>query len=203
VPADRWVQGVADERAFYTRDRVALVDAAGAELRRFFAGLPVRVLAVGSEMRIACRSEASVVIEAHGLTDTRIARQPLGVRGRVGHEHLADLEYVTRERRAHFMFHPPWSEYPNFRDVSPVVPAKLGSSVLYVLTWDAPLMAELSRRGAEIPDFPQTLDRYLAGIGALSDEAVQRDYVRCKNFYFNHVADPAREAVFRRRLHLP
>ncbi len=203
VPPDRWVHGVADERAAYTGGGVRLADQMGSALQPLFAGLPVRVLAGGAEMRVAYRSGAAEVIEAHGLTDFRIARQPLPKRGRVGHDRFADLDYVLRERRIHFMFHPPSADYPGIPDVIPSVTATYGPAVLYVISWDPPLMEELARRGVRVPSFPETLDRYIASMNTLSDETVRRDYLRCRNFYFDHVADPVRENFFKRRLGTP
>jgi len=203
VPPGEFVDGVADERAAYTGDGVRLADQVGSTLELLFAGLPVRVLAGGAEMRVAYRSGAAEVIEAHGLTDRRIARQPLAKRGRVGHERFADLDYVLRERYVHFMFHPPAADYPGIADVIPSITATHGPAVLWVMSWDPPLMEELARRGARFPSFPETLDRYVAVMHTLSDETVRRDYVRCRNFYFDRVADPVREAPFKRRLGLP
>jgi len=203
VPPELLVHGVANERAVYTGGGVRLADQVGLALQPLFAGLPVRVLAGGAEMRVAYRSEAAEIVEAHGLTDRWIARQPLRERGRVGHERFADLGYVVRTRRVHFMFHPPEADYPAFPDLFPSVTVKYGPAVLFMLSWDPPVMDELARRGARFRSFPEGLDRYLASIDALPEERVRRDYVRCRNFYFDHVSDPAREAPFKRRLGLP
>jgi hypothetical protein len=91
--------GIVEERAFYPAARVEEARRAGGELRRAFAGVPVRVAIYGSQAMLAYYARFPYVLEAHaGLTDRELARQPLSARGRIGHEKTASLAYLqTRD----------------------------------------------------------------------------------------------------------
>lgn len=203
VTGSRLVAGVANEWEYYSLRKNADTDFRGKILKRFFAGLPVRALAFGAEVRLAYRAEIPVVVEAHGLTDPAIARQPLRARGRPGHERLPEPAYAVLDRKLDVAFHPGFYERTGFPRFIPVVPIRFGPVPAFLLRWDAPLVGEWRRRGARVPDFPAFLDRYADEMGGKSDETVKRDYGRFRNFYFAHVADPAREERFRKRLAAP
>jgi hypothetical protein len=139
-------------------------------------------------------------VEAHGLADPVIARQPLKARGRPGHEHLPEPSYAVLTRHLDLAFHGRFFEITGFPRFIPVVPVRFGPVGAFLLRWDPKLVAEWARRGARVPDFPAWLDRYAAGMDGLPDDTVRRDYARFRNFYFSQVSDPAREGRFRRRL---
>ncbi len=202
VSGTEWRHGVADERGYYSPERVAGLDHWAEVLGRYFRGLPVRVAFYGDEARIVYRAGFPVAIEAHtGLTDREVARQPLTGRGRVGHEKLASAAYLIERRRVHFTFSDVPRRSLRLRDWIPEVIVRFDDDVYgQVLHWDPALMAELRRRGAAVPDFPALLDRYLGAIDGLPPERVARDHERFRRFYFDHVDDPAREEPFRRRL---
>ena len=200
VTADSWQSGIANEWMYYSRDRVAKTDHDGAVLRRTFEGLPVCVAFYGDEARLVYEAGFAVAIESHaGLTDRFVAHQEIGARGRVGHEKSAPLDYLLGTRKADFIF----SGEPQQR-LSTLIPRVIVSfdDGVYgqLLRWDPALVKELARRGARVPDFPGMLDAYLHQIDRLPDDAVRNEYAKARRFYFAHVNDPAREAVFRRRL---
>lgn len=203
VSGSKFVWGVANEWEFYNLKRTTETDFRGQVLKRFFAGLPVRALVFGAEVRMAYRSEVSVAVEAHGLTDPVIARQPLRRRGRPGHERLPDPAYVVLQRRLHVAFHPGFYESAGFPRYIPVVPIRFGPVNGFLLHWDPALLREWRRRGAAFPDFPSWLDGYLARLASVPGGRVREDYEKFRHFYFLHVSDPAREKPFRMRLGLP
>lgn len=47
---------------------------------------------------------------------------------------------------------------------------------------------------------PAFIDEYVKRLPALGDATVRETYRRLETFYFDHVADEAREAPFRQRL---
>jgi hypothetical protein len=196
-------RGIADEWLFNnTPPLPALADEQGRTLRRYLAGLPVRVMFVGSQARLIYHSRAPVAIESiTGLTDRFVARQPLARRGRVGHEKPAPLAYVVGRRKAHLVFslHNPVVDRLHLAGKIPVVPIRLGDVPGFVLHWDPGLMAALRRRGAVVEDFPARLDRYLAGISSLPRARVRADLAGFRLFYFDHVRDPRRLRAFEAR----
>ena len=84
----------------------------------------------------------------------------------------------------------------------PLVPLKLDTLAVMAMTWDPPVMDALRARGAEVPDFLGTLDRFIAVMPALPDSNVRVAYEKTRRFYFDHAADSVREAAFRARLGL-
>jgi hypothetical protein len=198
--------GVADEWLYYNTPPLPVeADNQGRTLRRFFSGLKVRVMFVGSQARLVYQSRPAVAIESiTGLTDRFVARQPLpgGKRGRPGHEKHAPLSYVVGRRKAQLVFalHNPVVERLHLQGRIPVVPIRLGPVPGFVLHWDPALMATLRRRGAEVEDFPRRLDRYLAQMARLPDARVRADFAGFKLFYFDHVDDPRRRRAFTTRL---
>lgn len=191
------VKGVANEWEYYGLKGTTESDFRGEILRRFFDGLPVRALVGGSDLRLAYRAQIPTVVDAYGLTDPVIARQPIVRRGRPGHEKVPPPAYVVDDRKLHLAFS------TAFRAYIPVVPIGFGRVKGFLLHWDPLVLAEWKRRGAAFPDFPAWLDGYIARMPTELDETVKIDYERFRHFYFQHVSDPARELPFRARLRLP
>jgi hypothetical protein len=202
VGGAEWRHGIADERDYYTDAFVARYDHAAEVLGRVFEGLPVRVAFFGSEARLVYKAGFPVAIEGRaGLTEPEVARQKLTERGRVGHEKHASAEYLIERRRAHFTFSETSVELLELSRYIPEVVVQFDPQVLgQVLHWDPPLMESLVARGARVPDFLGTLDDYIAVVEQRPDDEVAELFERLKRFYFDHVNDPARRAVFERRL---
>lgn len=199
----QWVSGIVDERQFYTPETTAKTRAEGMGLRRFFAGLPVRVAYVGSQAGLMYYSHPAVAIESQtGLTDRFIARQSLAKRGRIGHEKVAPLDYLVERRRAHLALHYFAGKTLGVDDYLPTAVVGLDGVYARVLTWDPALMSELKRRGAQVPDLLLGLDQYMATMTALPDAQVRSDYEKLRHLYFENVDDAARERVFKARLAL-
>jgi hypothetical protein len=199
-------RGITDERDTYLvvlagwADRA---DANGATLARLFDGLPITVCFFGAQARLVYRSRVATAIECEtGLTDATIARQPLGERGRVGHEKHAQLPYLFA-RHVDFVLTRDYANTTLGLDAAlPNVPIELGKIAGRVITWDPAIMSALATRGVVVPDVPAQIDRAIAAMPARSDAEVRRDWERYRRLYFDRVPDPAREAPFRARLRL-
>lgn len=193
--------GVIEERLNYAR-MARYLEYKSSVLKTAFDGLPVRLGIFGSEARLAAQLDIAEFIECHGLCDRLIAHQQIDARGTVGHEKTATPNYLVAQRKAHFTM-----LTPKGFDLYFFIPKHemlLDNIVCHVLHWDAPLMAELKRRGAVFVDFPTVLDAYIAGrMSTESDAEVWKQYAKCQRFYFAFNDDMERENAFRKRLGLP
>jgi len=194
-----WQRGIVDERTFPDPERSR--PGRSETFARAFEGLDVRVAFTGGDARVMYEARVPVALESEaGLTDVFVARQVLSSRGRVGHEKPAPLEYLVRERGAHFTLRTRGLVLTQAADKIPLVEVRFGQERAFCLHWDPALMQALARRGARFADFTQTLDRTLAELPQRSLPEVRRQYAMLKLFYFEHVADPARERPFLDRL---
>lgn len=203
LPADPLgtVRGIVFEPNYYPLEATNETRHKGLVLRRFFDGLPVRVAFFGGEARLVYYARPTVAIECvTGLTDRKIARQPLARRTRIGHEKLATTDYVIGERRAHFSFFGGTASVLRLDEVIPAVDIDLGGVRGRVLTWDPVLMDSLRARGAVIQDFPADLDRILDESSLVIRWEGAAIYDKMHRFYFGHVQDPKREALLVRRI---
>ena len=107
------------------------------------------------------------------------------------------------DRKVHVAFQALGFERSRFPAYIPVVPIRFGLVGGFLLHWDPAMLDAWRRRGVVFEDFPSWLDGYLARMSSLSDERLRNDYEKFRHFYFQHVADPARERPFRARLGLP
>jgi len=197
-----WIHGIADERSYYSDEKVAGPEHAGHVLGQMFEGLPVRVAFYGGEARIVYRAGFPVAIESHaGLTDREVARQALPRRGRVGHEKHASVEYLIERRAAHFTFSGVAGKVLGLNDWIPEIVVEFDPEVYgRVLHWDPEMMEALRERGCQVPDFVGVVDATILRLDALPREQVAKLYDKLRRFYFMHHPDPEREAAFRRRL---
>lgn len=192
--------GVANEPAVYTPELTRQLDERADILGKFFDGLPVRMAFYGTQARLVYRSNVAYAVESEtGLTSRALARQPIGQRGRVGHEKPAPVPFLVDECRVHFMFHA-----LQLDEWLPPIGIRLGSVHGRIVHWDPVILTELKRRGAAFVDYPTAvLDQTIAELDTLAEEAVRGEYLRAKRFYFDHVDDPAREAAFLKILESP
>jgi hypothetical protein len=200
-------RGIADERDAYMvvlAGWAERADTNGATLAKLFDGLPVTVCFFGAQARLVYRSRVATAIECEtGLTDAAIAHQPLGERGRIGHEKHAQLAYLLA-RRVDFVLTRDYAKEVLHLDAQlPDVPIELGGVRGRVISWDPAIMAALAARGVRVPDVPGQIDRYTAAMAGTSDEVVRRDWQRFRRLYFDRVPDARREAPFRARLGPP
>jgi hypothetical protein len=160
----------------------------------------VRIAIAGGHANIAYRTRVPVAVEcAAGLTDAHIARLPVPVRGKRGHDKPRDPAYLER-RGVHFMLE---SNYlgqhgvvDTWRDIT--FPAPPLGFPMRLVTWDRELMRTLRARDPNIvvQDFEQFLDAYIADLPNKPKAQVRADYAKFRGFYFAHEHDPARERAF-------
>ncbi len=193
---------VSDNRAI-TFNRVygipleELARAAGDFLRPLFAGLDVRIAITGGHANIAYRTRVPVAIEcAAGLTDAHIARLPVAVAGKRGHDKPRDPAYLER-RRVQFMLDAAYLKPgDDWREID--FPTPPFGFPMRLVTWDRELMRELRRRSPHIRcvDFEQLLDDYIAALPTKTKDQVRADYQKWLPFYFAVNDDRARQAKF-------
>jgi hypothetical protein len=191
------------EPNFYPRERTEQLRREGLSLRPFFEGLPVRVAFFGGEARLVYYARPQVAIECvTGLTDRKIARQPLKERGRIGHEKQASIEYIIGERRAHFTFFRPAGSVLRLDREIPPVTIEMGGVQGLVLTWESTLMESLRHRGALFTDFPAELDRIVEDPGVMRQLLKEEwfTYDKLNRYYFAQTPDPRRQALLQQRL---
>jgi arabinofuranosyltransferase len=201
VTDTKWIKGISNEWMYYVSKKHETTDRQAAILKRYFADLPVRVAFFGAEARLVYHAEIPLAIESEtGLTDRFIARQTLPQRRRIGHEKHAPVSYLIDQRQVHFLFHlggPLLLRLDQFIPTSEIVLDGLHGRILH---WDPSLMAELKQRGAVFTDFPIQLDAYIARLDTVPAAEISKHYPKLKRFYFDHVDDPYREAVFLKHL---
>jgi hypothetical protein len=191
------VAGITNEWAWYPDSITAAERRKGTTLRRYLAGTPAVVAFWGGGARITYYARPAVAIESEaGLTDRGIARQTLETRGRVGHEKHATLDYLVHQRRADLALH---SDVP-LTDSLPDAYADFGGVRCRLLHWNPALVAEWTRRGARVDDFPRRLDAVIAAMPRHDDAEVRSAYAKARRFYFDFVPDSARERPFLERL---
>jgi hypothetical protein len=128
------------------------------------------------------------IVDMHGLTDAVLARQPLPNRGRPGHERLATPQHVI-ERGADLagmpVFPAPYADL-----------TRLGlEGESYFFTHYNPAVVALHKGNpaVQLLDFPQYLDQYLDQMHLKDPAQIRKDLEFFDDFYFKHVADPARQ----------
>lgn len=178
---------------------------AGHEMRRLFEGLDVRIGIAGAHANFAFRSKAPVAVEcAAGLTDAHIAKLPVPVRGKPGHERPWTMypDYLI-ERKLHFMLEGSYATggiCDQWRALAFPVPGLEDALAMPVriVTWDSKLMAELRRRQPRLmgSDFEGALDEYIKAMPTKTKEQVAKDFVDLRRFYFDHCDDAARRGAF-------
>jgi arabinofuranosyltransferase len=168
----------------------------GELFRRAFADAGLNACIADTEIGMVGYLSHAEVIDYFGLTDWEVAHQPLGARGRPGHEKKATVEYL-RSRKvdlARLPLYPP--PYSGLATVS-----LLGrpDSIYNLARYDETILAALKKAdpNAHAVDFPQFLDHYLATEMATRDRATVRQDLETffVPYYFaNHPADTARRA---------
>lgn len=196
--SDRKMYGyIADEYQWYTKEHLENARRTGEKLRTYFDGLPVGIAFWGEGARLAYYSDVPLAIEAAaGLTDSTIAHQILGARGRPGHEKKPTLEYLYR-RKVHFLFAPPEAGFA----VTIVDKISFGDLDGRILIYDNAIMSKLGRY-PEITFLKASdgIDAYLSNIDTMPADIVKRDYDHLKRYYFQHNDDREREQRFIDRL---
>jgi len=190
--------GIADEHAFYSDERVAVIDDRAARVKPILDGLGARVAFYSAQARFVYRAEIPTAVESEtGLTDAFVARQTLPERHRVGHEKKAPPGYLVDVRRVHLAS---VEHITAFDAYIPYVPADLHGVRMQVLHWDPAFVRSIRQRGALVADYPSMLEGTIASLDTMSRERALLEYERARRFYFAVVSDPQRERAFLARL---
>ncbi|MFQ5598934.1 MAG: hypothetical protein ACE5G2_00095 [Candidatus Krumholzibacteriia bacterium] len=187
----RHVWGIVDEPQYYPDQRLEEIRGMAAALEACLAGTDAVVLVQGGQASLAYYAKFPVAIERYGLTDEHIAHTPTPpIRGRPGHEKLADAQYVY-DRKVNLRIH-----YRPVRSLH--LHVLLGIQGPYemihgeIIVYDRELMEHLKRcRGIRFLDFPLWLEKeYIPSIPARLPARVAKDFNGFKHFYFDHNPDP-------------
>jgi hypothetical protein len=187
-----------EERRWYPPEEVEDARRQGAVIAEKFAGIEYSAVFYGTQAMLMYYGRVPHALEGHaGLTDREIARLSDRGEARVGHTKTVGLSYlqgrgvdiqfgyrVARDRPYYSRFElgPEWG----------------GSFLRYrPELWQA-----MAARGVRVPDYLAELDEVLASLEELGDERALELYAEHRGFYFNHNADPEREALFLARLGL-
>ncbi len=187
----RHVRSIVDEPQYYPDLRLEDVRAQALALERCLASAPAVLMVQGGQASLAYYARFPVAIERYGLTDVHIAHGPVPpIRGRPGHEKLADAQYIF-DRKVNFRFHGrPVRSVPQYAQMG--IPWTNGMVFGEIILYDRELMERLkSCGGIRFLDFPLwLLHDYLPRIGTLLPARVAADYNQFLHFYFDHNPDP-------------
>lgn len=94
---ERWprVENVGDERQVYPAERIAARREQAEAVGHALEGTPVRVAFEGGMCAFGYYSKLPYLVEITGLTQYSLARRPLEKRGLIGHEKVADADWLT------------------------------------------------------------------------------------------------------------
>jgi len=150
--------GIVDEPRVYHAGVIERTRRDGLTLRRYFAGLPVRIAFVGSQAELVYYARPAVAIECGtGLTDRWIAHQRLLKRGRVGHEKLAPVPYLL-QRKVDFTIRHFAGATLGLDQYLRMVPIDFDTIPGRIVHRDPALLAELARRGARFGNAPTEIE---------------------------------------------
>ena len=175
---------IANEPDYYPLSEWPSIKHLGESLHTIIEGLPVHVAFAGTYDRVVYYMDPPVAIEiVTGLTDTAIAHQHLGSRGRPGHEKKADPDYY-RKRGVHFLFNHDYG-----------VPGAMNQMDLLgipiqILSYDNAIMDHLALfDGVHFAKIPPMIDNYIAKLhsegASFSKDEVWNDYKMLSFYYFD------------------
>lgn len=101
------IHGIANEPAYSTKAYIAMRKAQARVANQALGQAPVRAMFEGGMCMFGYYSRLPYLAEMSGLTQYSLAKQPLAVRGYIGHEKVADARWLT-ENRIQFVFSQAW-----------------------------------------------------------------------------------------------
>ncbi len=186
----RHVHSIVDEPQYYPDVRLEDVRAQALALERCLASTPAVLMVQGGQASLAYYARFPIAVERYGLTDVHIAHGPVPpIRGRPGHEKLADAQYIF-DRGVNFRIHNrPARSVAQFAQLG--IPWTNGMVFGEIILYDRALMERLkSCGGIRFLDFPLWLRHdYLPRIATLLPARVAADYNHFMRFYFDHNPD--------------
>jgi phage terminase large subunit-like protein len=193
-PTRKMVQGIVCEPNFYPRTTIDELRDKGVFLGHALEGTDARVEVLAGQDMIGYYGRLAYVVEANGLTETDIAREPLACRRRPGHEKFVSEDYLVRH---HVQFRLLWGPH-RARQLELYRVIRFGAQYGSIVYYERPLMDVLrTRPGMQFVDFPAHVDEYARRAGKLAPARLLEDYGRFYHFYFEHNDDPERFARLR------
>lgn len=188
--------GVIEESLVYPRRRMEAAIAGLQPMRAPIAESGATLAFWGAGAFLVYYLDPRRAIEAStGLTERELARRDLSDRGRIGHEKMADIEYLRR-RGVHISLNPPPPErYREFNRIE--LPGLPGHQE--IVRFEPEVMARLKREsGVRFTDFRDYFDRYKLSPPNAARRREDAKFFR--RYYFDHVNDQRREAELNRLL---
>jgi len=96
------INGIGDERRVYPPEKIEARRQQAEAVGRALAGSPARVAFEGGMCVFGYYSELPYLVEITGLTQYSLAKRPIAERGFIGHEKVADSEWLT-QNEIHFV----------------------------------------------------------------------------------------------------
>lgn len=155
------IHGVADERAFYPQELMDLRIAQGQALGAALHGVPAPLLIEGGLCVLAWASGLPTIIEANGLTDRTIARQPIAERSLAGHEKHPTEAYLDSRHVSAVVLHGQPRRSADF-DVAHDPKTRLSLALRY---YDPAVLAALAVAGWRTPK-PESTRELAANVSA-------------------------------------
>jgi hypothetical protein len=192
-PGER-LRGIADEPSYYPPPYLAMRQVQARVAAQSLAHLPIRAAFEGGMCVFGYYSRLPYLVEMTGLTQYSLAKRPLAARGHVGHEKVADDEWLTRNR-IHLIF----SQAPP--PVSGSGPIRVDEiafgDVLKARIWiyeDAIMDRLRSDPRVKFTPIEDTLREAQRHIARAPYEEAQRIHAVLQRYYFRS-AGPARQAL--------
>jgi hypothetical protein len=192
-PGER-LRGIADEPSYYPPPYLAMRQVQARVAAQSLSDLPIRAAFEGGMCVFGYYSRLPYLVEMTGLTQYSLAKRPLAARGHVGHEKVADDEWLTRNR-IHLIF----SQAPP--PVSGSGPIRVDEiafgDVLKARIWiyeDAIMDRLRSDPRVKFTPIEETLREAQRHIAQAPYEEAQRIHAVLQRYYFR-AAGPARQAL--------
>jgi hypothetical protein len=200
IPNRDHIEGIADEGTYYPIESLFPLVIDHASYREgTLLGSALRDRGITPTIATCCIGMAGYysgleLIDTHGLTDRKVARQKTPERfGKPGHEKIAEKKYILERgvRLARYHAHP-----KKWWKLTELTFAGERTSRWYVIVYDRALMRRIAAEAPEIGfvDFEAWLDRYIAELTSKDPKEIRGDLAFFDSYYFDHNEDPGRRA---------
>ena len=188
------VYNITDENKIYNIKEIYKLKLKLLPLRKIFMEDGIKISYGGTQAMIAYYLDPLVAIETvSGLTDSTIAHKKINIRGRVGHEKSADIEYL-KKRKIHFhLFETNFSfvrSYNKLEFESMTTPWR-------IITYNQKILDDLEKTGKfKFTNFDEYLNSYIKKIDSIKKEEFTKDYNEFNDYYFIQNKNREKQAIF-------
>jgi len=196
---DHWsrINGIGDERRFYPPEIVELRRQQAEAVGRALAGSPARVAFEGGMCVFGYYSRLPYLVEITGLTQYSLAKRPIAERGFIGHEKVADSEWLT-ENEIHFVVSqalPPVTRPPRTLSLDEIYFGDLAKARIHIYSDDV-MDALRGRPDVDFVPIERVVELSKRRMERASLAEAERIYEDLQRFYF-HTAGARGEAFDR------